>query len=675
MSIPAKIQRGANVKEATFNKINQIIDYLKSQRLNGDLKTIKITQNTSGISISALPQNATAKGGKSESFDYPFKMSILSEDQKNYLLIKDGRIQINDSFQDRCYIENFKIELNQLKNDGDYAVILLLSFNPLYDGGAVNPIFTPYIYFADAGSLTSNVPQTRGIFTIPLGKITKETVEETVNLSVENAIIGNFVIDYISVRHPFSISAKVKNLTLGQLKNEWSLSDFSYFVDKGTVKISDELINVSESNFNISSDTVIYCQVNENEKTALLVKGDLSFYDSGNKIYNFPVAKVMNNNGIYIEQYINSLIYGNADTYKVKTINQDQLPDFLFNKFVFNSNDQTKFPSESLIGAEKIENKNSESGLISYKIKPYWMYQNISGFNKEKQQNLVNNKGSLVWKKSDDDQLKFMGSLDNYFQIHENENGKFIRWKNQFSVADGIYYFVMQNQNGNFQIFTFGKDGNKNQGVLIWDFQNGKQGVIQPPAKTDDIENYVLTGTFETGLNWEKYIDIEDIYKVKVNKDDGFAGFLQDKIISEFNSILINSFDVPNPENESETGHYLTLDINPDTFISSDKSINIEATEDDKIDFKGGKVKCTDNDSPAWLNDKISVDDSISDLIKLDKQENQILIKSKLQGSGLLILENGKIKKLTAPEGNVVLTCNNGSFGWMQYDTCKNSEG
>ena len=66
-------------KTSTVKKINEIIDYLKTQRLSGDMKTIKITQNTSGISISALPQMASGKGGKGESLDFPFKLSIVTE--------------------------------------------------------------------------------------------------------------------------------------------------------------------------------------------------------------------------------------------------------------------------------------------------------------------------------------------------------------------------------------------------------------------------------------------------------------------------------------------------------------------------------------------------------------------------------------------------------------------
>ena len=49
-------------------------------------------------------------------------------------------------------------------------------------------------------------------------------------------------------------------------------------------------------------------------------------------------------------------------------------------------------------------------------------------------------------------------------------------------------------------------------------------------------------------------------------------------------------------------------------------------------------MKCSENDDPDFLNKKINVDESISDFIELDKQNHQILIKSKLKGSGIMVL-------------------------------------
>ena len=52
--IPNRLQSGQNFKSGVVNKINAIIEYLKTQRISGDNKTIQVTQNTSGLSIHAI---------------------------------------------------------------------------------------------------------------------------------------------------------------------------------------------------------------------------------------------------------------------------------------------------------------------------------------------------------------------------------------------------------------------------------------------------------------------------------------------------------------------------------------------------------------------------------------------------------------------------------------------
>lgn len=47
--LPSKLQHGQPFKESTIRKINEILDYLRSQRLVSDNKTIKINQFTSGV--------------------------------------------------------------------------------------------------------------------------------------------------------------------------------------------------------------------------------------------------------------------------------------------------------------------------------------------------------------------------------------------------------------------------------------------------------------------------------------------------------------------------------------------------------------------------------------------------------------------------------------------------
>lgn len=67
-TIPNKLQNGENWKAASVNAINQIIDYLKSQRIVGDNKTVSITHGVNGVTITAKPQTSAKpqSGGKGE---------------------------------------------------------------------------------------------------------------------------------------------------------------------------------------------------------------------------------------------------------------------------------------------------------------------------------------------------------------------------------------------------------------------------------------------------------------------------------------------------------------------------------------------------------------------------------------------------------------------------------
>ena len=57
--IPSKLQRGQPFKESTIRKINEILDYLRSQRIVGDNKTILVNQLTSGVGLSVITTGTT----------------------------------------------------------------------------------------------------------------------------------------------------------------------------------------------------------------------------------------------------------------------------------------------------------------------------------------------------------------------------------------------------------------------------------------------------------------------------------------------------------------------------------------------------------------------------------------------------------------------------------------
>lgn len=88
--LPSKLQNGEVFKTSVVRKINQIIDYLKTQRISGDNKTLKITQNASGLSLQAMPQVSAPKGGNTvtEVSQDVYFAKIISRYEANQYLVQ-----------------------------------------------------------------------------------------------------------------------------------------------------------------------------------------------------------------------------------------------------------------------------------------------------------------------------------------------------------------------------------------------------------------------------------------------------------------------------------------------------------------------------------------------------------------------------------------------------------
>jgi hypothetical protein len=84
--IPRKLQKGQQCKAATVDKINEIIDYLQTQKIVGDGKTIKVSQLTSGVGLTVLNQSGS-KQSSAAPFDYLYKLGIENNDTTNFLLV------------------------------------------------------------------------------------------------------------------------------------------------------------------------------------------------------------------------------------------------------------------------------------------------------------------------------------------------------------------------------------------------------------------------------------------------------------------------------------------------------------------------------------------------------------------------------------------------------------
>ena len=176
--LPSKLQSGQNFKTQSVKKINQIIDYLKSQRIVGDNKTIKVSQLTSAVSISSINNPVSKGSGKGGGSVRPFQMNIASlQSGQKILTISEGKIYINGQQGDRIYFHYDNIEqekyLQLPSQTGNYDVIGYINYTPqgndtgFQDAGVVWNYGTVYM----PEGTTADCTKSAGFYSFLIGVI------------------------------------------------------------------------------------------------------------------------------------------------------------------------------------------------------------------------------------------------------------------------------------------------------------------------------------------------------------------------------------------------------------------------------------------------------------------------------------------------------------------------
>lgn len=695
MLLPSKLKSGEKFKDTVVKRINQIIDYLKTQRLSGDLKTIKINQNTSGITISALPQSASANsgGGSGAVFNFPFKMSFVTNAKEGeetevnpqyFLSIQEGRVQINDYTNSRSYFVysgDKKISLSSL-GAGQYFVVALIQFQPFGANDApqeANRYFSSRIFFTSASATTVSTPQTRGIFSIPIGKIKLSTEDGVKKYEViEQKIIGDFNIDFQALRLPFSVTATFP-IADGDFINNINFDDFTFYLNKGNFYFDKKTGFISQQTLSITGASYVYLEVTKDAIGSISVSDTtLEVYDQVNKIYRYLIATIYfdTGTGVVIQQNATSdLTLGQIDTYKILTKDQDTDPKFISDKIDFQDYTEDDYKGLSqYIGKEfrQYEVTVGQTKSKGFNLVPRWLYKNISGFTDGEKQVLTNDKGALKWEKTDDDDeqgkinITVQGSLSGYIDIQsttdtDQDDNKTTTYTLSFKPQGGgisKYSFLTISATGSLQHWTPNVTGT---GVVTF---GTTPSVITAPAPSGNITLYALTGV-NGSLSWTETLDPQYFGMVKLDPNDSFD-YVQNKLTSDSASITTSL---------SITGNLISIDIQTGYFMSSDDSITFE-TITEHLDLTVpnlGKIKLTDDGNLGFLQDKLIVDSSIASLLKLEVVGQQLLIKSAIEGSGLLKVENGVVSVLSAPSEKSVLVGDATGFSWMGIADCQSA--
>lgn len=222
MSIPSKLQRGSGIqfKPAVVNKINELIDYLNTQRITTDSSFIRKTQTSNGIQLAFNKDKILNQ--RSESTNHPFRINIgLDDNGKQYLYITPGSIFINGpnstdewhigadaegelyhySIDDLTY-QKAKQKNPKLGNFTQaYFYVYLMFFYDLYrtrKDASVSPGWTWKIFYSQTNDLGKRFIQGYGGWLWTLGKIkllTKDNGQKIITVA-QQYVMDNRNINY-----------------------------------------------------------------------------------------------------------------------------------------------------------------------------------------------------------------------------------------------------------------------------------------------------------------------------------------------------------------------------------------------------------------------------------------------------------------------------------------------
>lgn len=562
--LPSKLQSGQNFKTQSVKKINQIIDYLKSQRIVGDNKTIKVSQLTSAVSISSI-NNPVSKGsgGSGGGSVRPFQMNIASlQSGQKILTISEGKIYINGQQGDRIYFHYDNIEqgkyLQLPSQTGNYDVIGYINYTPqgndtgFQDAGVVWNYGTVYM----PEGTTADCTKSAGFYSFLIGVI--EVSEDDQGNLVYNVTAQKAHSDFSlysgDLKQPFKIWLSMSELPEdGQLVDQLNCDVIN--ISMGRCVVSDkyfqtvqfsEDIEISENN-----QTDLYCLNFTKQGSGVIDKVSFEqwqWFNEQDSSYWLPIGFIAQSNvcGMQVYQmFSGTFTYSVSDKVLLNELDitaghlQDKLKYNIITEQSLQQGDNKEkaeyFASGKgyITGVTRNLNKDQqdENGNplpANLQDQLYWDYTSIQDYEKANLQVMVNDKDQLKWMNRSDlglGQLDVQGSAAQFFEFvldkkqQEDKDGNItsqtkekktlLRYKPEYvqdtdAFKDEEFYFLTQNQS-KMQKLTFGKDDFAVDGVMLWDYIQGQPYPWVAPEATQDVNLYCLTGVYGDQINWTPF--------------------------------------------------------------------------------------------------------------------------------------------------------------------------
>lgn len=390
-------------KSGVVRCVNAILDYLKSQRIVGDNKTIQVTQGTSGVMLSVHPTFSSAKGGSSFSEKHPFKLSMGSVEDVPVLMMSRGRVTTKGGTNERCVFvyeaneSSMPVNLPVPTVAGTYNVIGYVvrdSGTPANDDGA----FKHGVFFSSS-NVNGDFTASYGLYTFVIGILSVVEVDEALTYSISKQYIkSDVVIDDSAYFDGFSPLLYLETYPAdGDVVTDFKATKMK--VTSGSFGTSEGFVTVPEATFTLSDAQTVVIAYAPGQQTAtyeLISTPTISFQSEDGATYYFPVVSIVQNayTSWVIKRHIKDSFFS-MESYKFLFNSDDTTPGFYQDKIKNNECESSDSADLDVIEIKKEE--VTTEGKLNITGKLLWMWRKISGYSASKIQTLINNKDSLSW--------------------------------------------------------------------------------------------------------------------------------------------------------------------------------------------------------------------------------------------------------------------------------------
>ena len=268
--IPEKLQSGQIFKPSAVRAINGIIDYLRSTKIVGDGKTIRVNQTGGGTEIAYIPQYSATRGGTSQ-FRYLFQLSIGQVNNQPVLVVNYNSTASGEFHAQKT------ISFDSLPSDGKYRVRAMLrpQSGTAVFGTDFTIYFTPIITEGEG-----NEPNVRGLFSFQIGSIVRNTTTVGTSSFTTYQIDNQDTVGMVWVQPPEPFSDFGAYVVLnkagfgdGAYVDTLAISDLILSVRGGRVYLPDgQSIGVTGADFQLSETSGSIVVLNSNR--TLELRGD-----------------------------------------------------------------------------------------------------------------------------------------------------------------------------------------------------------------------------------------------------------------------------------------------------------------------------------------------------------------------------------------------------------------